>query len=154
MRTARRRSRARSPGPRASRSRAAATPWPLSISTASRTRWTTFRPPAGRFSSSWKERHFPRSRPSKPARMVRQFSVETRGQGLYEITAKVQAVLEESAVEEGLCTIFVRHTSASLVVQENADPSAKHDLERWIARLVPEGDPFYTPQTEVTDVHA
>ena len=66
--------------------------------------------------------------------MVRQFSVETRGQGLYEITAKVQAVLENSGVEEGLCTIFVRHTSASLVIQENADPSAKHDLERWIAR--------------------
>jgi secondary thiamine-phosphate synthase enzyme len=83
--------------------------------------------------------------------MVRQFSVETRGQGLYEITAKVQAVLEESAVEEGLCTIFVRHTSASLVVQENADPSAKHDLERWIARLVPEGDPFYTHDTEGPD---
>jgi secondary thiamine-phosphate synthase enzyme len=83
--------------------------------------------------------------------MVRQFSVETRGQGLYEITAKVRAVLEDSGVEEGLCTIFVRHTSASLVIQENADPSAKHDLERWIARLVPEGDPFYTHDTEGPD---
>jgi secondary thiamine-phosphate synthase enzyme len=83
--------------------------------------------------------------------MVRQLSVETRGQGLYEITAKVQAVLEDSGVDEGLCTIFVRHTSASLVIQENADPSAKHDLERWIARLVPEGDPFYTHDTEGPD---
>ena len=83
--------------------------------------------------------------------MVRQFSVETRGQGLYEITAKVAAVLENSGVQEGLCTIFVRHTSASLVIQENADPSAKHDLERWIARLVPEGDPFYTHDTEGPD---
>ena len=83
--------------------------------------------------------------------MVRQFSVETRGQGLYEITAKVQAVLEDSGVKEGLCTIFVRHTSASLVIQENADLSAKHDLERWIARLVPEGDPFYTHDTEGPD---
>jgi secondary thiamine-phosphate synthase enzyme len=83
--------------------------------------------------------------------MVRQFSVETRGQGLYEITAKVQAVLEDSGVDEGLCTIFVRHTSASLVIQENADPSAKHDLERWLARLVPEGDPFYTHDTEGPD---
>ena len=83
--------------------------------------------------------------------MVRQFSIETRGQGLYEITAKVQAVLEDSGVEEGLCTIFVRHTSASLVIQENADPSARHDLERWIARLVPEGDPFYTHDTEGPD---
>jgi len=83
--------------------------------------------------------------------MVRQFSVETRGQGLYEITAKVQAVLEDSGVEEGLCTIFVRHTSASLLIQENADPSAKHDLERWITRLVPEGDPSYTHDTEGPD---
>ena len=83
--------------------------------------------------------------------MVRQFSVETGGQGLYEITAKVQAVLEDSGVDEGLCTIFVRHTSASLLIQENADPSAKHDLERWIARLAPEGDPFYTHDTEGPD---
>jgi secondary thiamine-phosphate synthase enzyme len=83
--------------------------------------------------------------------MVRQFSVETRGQGLYEITANVQSVVQNSGIEEGLCTIFVRHTSASLAIQENADPSAKHDLERWIARLVPEGDPFYTHDTEGPD---
>jgi secondary thiamine-phosphate synthase enzyme len=83
--------------------------------------------------------------------MVRQFSVETRGQGLYEITANVQALIKDSSVEEGLCTVFVRHTSASLVIQENADPSAKRDLERWIARLVPEGDPFYTHDTEGPD---
>lgn len=83
--------------------------------------------------------------------MVRQFSVETRGQGLYEITASVQSQIRNSGVKEGLCTIFVRHTSASLVIQENADPSAKHDLERWIARLVPEGDPFYTHDTEGPD---
>ena len=83
--------------------------------------------------------------------MVRQFSVETHGQGLYEITAGVQSQIRSSGVKEGLCTIFVRHTSASLVIQENADPSAKHDLERWIARLVPEGDPFYTHDTEGPD---
>ncbi|HEY1290299.1 MAG TPA: secondary thiamine-phosphate synthase enzyme YjbQ [Burkholderiales bacterium] len=83
--------------------------------------------------------------------MVRQFSVETRGQGLYEITASVQSQVRNSGIEEGLCTIFVRHTSASLVIQENADPSAKRDLERWIARLVPEGDPFYTHDTEGPD---
>ena len=47
-------------------------------------------------------------------------------------------------IDEGLCTIFVRHTSASLVIQENADPTAKRDLERWLARLVPEGDPFWS----------
>jgi secondary thiamine-phosphate synthase enzyme len=83
--------------------------------------------------------------------MVKQLSVETRGQGLHEITAKVQSLINNSGVEEGLCTIFVRHTSASLVIQENADPSAKRDLERWIARLVPEGDPFYTHDTEGPD---
>jgi secondary thiamine-phosphate synthase enzyme len=80
--------------------------------------------------------------------MVKQFTVQTRGQGLYEITDQVQSAIE---VTEGLCTLFVRHTSASLVIQENADPSAKRDLERWIARLVPEGDPFYTHDTEGPD---
>jgi len=83
--------------------------------------------------------------------MVRLFSVETRGQGLCEITSKVRSFVTDSSVQEGLCTIFVRHTSASLVIQENADPSAKRDLERWIARLVPEGDPFYTHDTEGPD---
>ena len=54
-------------------------------------------------------------------------------------------------MDEGLCTLFVRHTSASLVIQENADPSAKRDLERWLNRLVPEGDPFYEHDTEGPD---
>ena len=80
--------------------------------------------------------------------MVRQFAVETSGQGLYEITRKVQSLVD---IEEGLCTLFVRHTSASLLIQENADPSAKHDLERWLNRLVPEGDPFYTHDAEGAD---
>jgi secondary thiamine-phosphate synthase enzyme len=83
--------------------------------------------------------------------MVRQFSIETRGQGLHEITATVQALVRDSKIAEGLCTLFVRHTSASLLIQENADPSAKRDLERWIARLVPEGDPFYTHDAEGPD---
>jgi secondary thiamine-phosphate synthase enzyme len=83
--------------------------------------------------------------------MVKQFSIETPGQGLYEITAAVQAELRNAKVKEGLCTLFVRHTSVSLLIQENADPSAKRDLERWIARLVPEGDPFYTHDAEGAD---
>ena len=83
--------------------------------------------------------------------MVKQLAVETHGQGLYEITAAVQTEVRSAKVSEGLCTLFVRHTSASLVIQENADPSAKRDLERWIARLVPEGDPFYTHDTEGPD---
>ena len=80
--------------------------------------------------------------------MVRQLFVETKGRGLYEITGKVAA---EVKIDEGLCTIFVRHTSASLVIQENADPSAKRDLERWLDRLVPDGDPFYRHDTEGPD---
>ena len=83
--------------------------------------------------------------------MVKQFTVETRAQGLHEITATVQSLVKQADVAEGLCTLFVRHTSASLVIQENADPSARRDLERWLARLVPEGDSFYTHDTEGPD---
>ena len=83
--------------------------------------------------------------------MVKHLSVRTRGQGLEEITPQVMAVVRESKVGEGLCTVFVRHTSASLVIQENADPTAKQDLERWLNRLVPEGDPFYKHDTEGPD---
>jgi secondary thiamine-phosphate synthase enzyme len=83
--------------------------------------------------------------------MVKQLSVDTPGAGLHEITSRIAAVVAASNVEEGLCTLFVRHTSASLVIQENADPSAKRDLERWLNRLVPEGDPFYEHDTEGPD---
>jgi len=62
--------------------------------------------------------------------MVKQIFVETSGQGLQEITGKVAAAVDGSGVEEGLCTLFLRHTSASLLIQENADPTAKRDLER------------------------
>lgn len=75
----------------------------------------------------------------------------TRGQGLYEFTDAVTALVREAGVSEGLCTLFVRHTSASLVIQENADPSARRDLERWFNRLVPEDDPIYTHTTEGAD---
>jgi secondary thiamine-phosphate synthase enzyme len=83
--------------------------------------------------------------------MVKQLSIDTPGAGLHEITSRITAIVAASKVEEGLCTLFVRHTSASLVVQENADPSAKRDLERWLDRLVPEGDPFYEHDTEGPD---
>jgi secondary thiamine-phosphate synthase enzyme len=83
--------------------------------------------------------------------MVRELIVETPGQGLHEITARVQQEVRAAPIADGLCTLFVRHTSASLVIQENADPSARRDLERWLARLVPEGDPFYTHDTEGPD---
>jgi secondary thiamine-phosphate synthase enzyme len=83
--------------------------------------------------------------------MVEQLLVSTPGRGLVEITAHVQAAVRKSGVREGLCTLFVRHTSASLVIQENADPTAKRDLERWLDRLVPDGDPFYRHDTEGPD---
>jgi len=83
--------------------------------------------------------------------MIKHLIVETPGQGLHEITAAVQSVINDSKIADGLCTIFLRHTSASLVIQENADPSAKRDLERWLNRLVPEGDPFYQHDTEGPD---
>src|SRR5262249_38259265 len=59
--------------------------------------------------------------------------------------------VDDAGLDQGLCTVFVRHTSASLVIQENADPSAKRDLEAWLDRLVPEGDPLYTHTTEGPD---
>ena len=83
--------------------------------------------------------------------MVKTFEVRTRGAGLIEITDRVRELVATSSVDEGLCTVFVRHTSASLTIQENADPSARRDLEAWLNRLVPERDPLYTHTAEGPD---
>jgi len=83
--------------------------------------------------------------------MVKQFNFDTPGQGLHDITQKIESLVRDAGIEEGLCTLFVRHTSASLVIQENADPTARSDLERWLNRLVPEGDPFYQHDAEGPD---
>ncbi len=83
--------------------------------------------------------------------MTHLLSIRTRGQGLHEITDQIQAVVAEAGVSEGLCTVFIRHTSASLTIQENADPSARHDLEAWLNRLVREDDPLYTHTAEGPD---
>ena len=83
--------------------------------------------------------------------MIRQLTVVTRGQGLYEFTDQVVDAVREAGVREGLCTLLVQHTSASLAVQENADPSARRDLERWLDRLVPEHDELYTHTQEGPD---
>lgn len=83
--------------------------------------------------------------------MVKKLSVEARGQGLHEITREIAEVVRGSGVEEGLCTVFLQHTSASLTIQENADPSAQRDLEHWLVRLVPEDDPLYTHTAEGPD---
>jgi secondary thiamine-phosphate synthase enzyme len=79
------------------------------------------------------------------------FGVETRGKGLYDIGARVRSVVDASGIVTGLCTVFVAHTSASLLIQENADPEVQHDLERFFARLVPEGDPLFKHVEEGPD---
>jgi secondary thiamine-phosphate synthase enzyme len=73
------------------------------------------------------------------------------GQGLYDISHKVADAVTRSGATEGLVTIFVRHTSASLIIQENADPAVRRDLEAWLNRLVPEGDALYTHTAEGPD---
>ena len=83
--------------------------------------------------------------------MIRSLEVAPSGPGLHEITDRIAAVVARAGLDEGLCTVFVRHTSASLTVQENADPSARRDLEAWLDRLVPEDDPLYTHTAEGTD---
>jgi secondary thiamine-phosphate synthase enzyme len=83
--------------------------------------------------------------------MITQLVLHTRGQGLHEFTAEVETAVRAAGLEEGLCTLFVQHTSASLLIQENADPSAQRDLERWLERLVPEGDRLYTHRNEGLD---
>lgn len=83
--------------------------------------------------------------------MIRELELPTHGQGLHEFTDKVAAIVEEAGLSEGLCTVFVRHTSASLTIQENADPSARYDLQKWFERLVPENDPKFTHTSEGAD---
>jgi secondary thiamine-phosphate synthase enzyme len=83
--------------------------------------------------------------------MVTRLSIRIPGPGLHEITEQVRQAVRESGVREGLCTVFIQHTSASLTIQENADPSARRDLEAWLNRLVPERDPLYTHTAEGPD---
>ena len=83
--------------------------------------------------------------------MTRRIGIRTRGQGLHDITRQVQETVDEAGVDDGLCTIFVQHTSASLTIQENADPSARRDLEAWLNRLVSENDPIFTHTLEGAD---
>lgn len=73
--------------------------------------------------------------------MLRTLRIHTPGKGLHEITRQVIGIVDEahanSPIDEGLCTVFIKHTSASLIIQENADPTARRDLEAWLERLVP-----------------
>ena len=81
----------------------------------------------------------------------RAIEVRASRRGLHEITDKVEAVVAQSGVEDGLCNIFIQHTSASLVINENADPTARRDLEEFLNRLVPENMPWYRHTAEGPD---
>lgn len=83
--------------------------------------------------------------------MLKTIYIDVPGQGLHLVTHLVEEVVRNAQVKEGLCTLFIRHTSASLLIQENADPSARHDLEAWLNRFVPENDPHYTHTLEGAD---
>ena len=77
--------------------------------------------------------------------------VDTHGRGTYDLTADVQAIVRQSGIGTGLCNVFVRHTSASLMICENADPAVLRDLETFMSRLVPDGDPMFTHDAEGPD---
>jgi len=83
--------------------------------------------------------------------MIERLTVDTGRRGLHEITREVRELVRRSGVSDGLCTLFLQHTSASLTIQENADAAARTDLERWFERLVPEHDPLYTHTQEGPD---
>ena len=78
-------------------------------------------------------------------------SVQTAGAGFVDVTARIAAVVAASAVETGLCTVFLQHTSASLVIQENADPAVLRDLAKWMARIAPEDARAYEHADEGPD---
>lgn len=83
--------------------------------------------------------------------MVDYITVKTGQQGLYEFTSQLQQLVSSAGISDGICNLLIQHTSASLTIQENADPSAKVDLENWINRLVPERDSLYTHTLEGDD---
>jgi secondary thiamine-phosphate synthase enzyme len=85
--------------------------------------------------------------------MIRQqvLRVETSGRGTYDISRDVQAAVQESGIGAGICHVFIRHTSASLMLCENADPAVMQDLETFMARQAPDGDPMFTHTAEGPD---
>src|SRR5215211_843887 len=80
-----------------------------------------------------------------------QLQVRTNGKGLYEITSDVQSKIDERGIQNGTVTVFVQHTSCSIVIMENADPTARHDLEEFFDRLVPEDADYFTHDAEGGD---
>ncbi len=82
---------------------------------------------------------------------ISKLTIRTPGRGLHEITQEVRTCAGKSRITQGLLTLFVRHTSASLLIQENADPDVRADLDRFFARLVPDGDPLFEHRQEGKD---
>lgn len=85
------------------------------------------------------------------SQILERLTVGTRGRGFYEITRDVQAHVADAGIRTGLCTLHLQHTSASLLIQENADPDVRRDFERFFARLVPDGDAFFAHTVEGDD---
>src|SRR5947209_7647709 len=118
--------------------------------------WSSSARPSSRRCARW-------SAPPRTARCERGCSVSSvkvhqeeidlpaRGRGLHDVTSEVRRAVARAAVRTGLCTVFLQHTSASLVVQENADPAVQRDLQRWADRIAPEDAEAYEHDTEGPD---
>ncbi len=85
------------------------------------------------------------------SQLVDELVIKTRGRGFYEFTQNVNALVIAAKFQTGLATLHLQHTSASLVIQENADPEVRRDFERFFARLVPDGDPLFHHTCEGDD---
>jgi secondary thiamine-phosphate synthase enzyme len=83
--------------------------------------------------------------------IVQHLEIETRGRGFYDFTDKVASVLSKSGLKTGVATLHLQHTSASLLIQENADPEVRRDLERFFSRICPDGDPIFQHTAEGED---
>ncbi|MED5420220.1 MAG: secondary thiamine-phosphate synthase enzyme YjbQ [Pseudomonadota bacterium] len=85
--------------------------------------------------------------------MIRQdeFSVDTKGRGTVDLTGEIQQIVSNAGIDTGLCHVFLMHTSASLMLCENADPAVRKDLETFMSRFVPDGDPMFTHTAEGPD---
>jgi secondary thiamine-phosphate synthase enzyme len=79
------------------------------------------------------------------------FTIETAGRGFTSLTARVASIVQSAGIATGLCQVFIRHTSASLLITENADPAVRRDLERFMLRVVPDGSPEYEHDAEGPD---
>ena len=78
-------------------------------------------------------------------------TLQSSGRGTYEVTQKIEKMIRDSGIQQGQCHLFIQHTSASLIISENADPAVHRDLETFMAKLSPDGDPVYTHRSEGDD---